>query len=321
MPNFKLKQTSEQVQKAIDNALYPDKELTKEGVPADSKSVGIEIKKNSIHIGTEPPENGETVWIDTDEEPEENGGGSGGTSIDVTAEVGQTIVVKEIDANGKPTKWESADYQPRTHYTAEAEILPETTYALDGDVFVLGTFILAVGDTYKVTWDGMEYECVAVDFSAMQAGMVALGNLGSFGLEDTGEPFVIMSGDAFGGTMGRAEDDTATSATVKITGNVDVQIPEKYIPNSVYPYFVNIMDEGNRYTTLKTQAELKSAIDANQHVMAKLTLADGDICIGHLIYARADVADARFITGTPNQSIIYLTATDDGYYTVSVDTN
>lgn len=65
MPNFKLKQTSEQVQKAIDNALYPDKELTKEGVPADSKSVGIEIKKNSIHIGTEAPTNGETVWIDT----------------------------------------------------------------------------------------------------------------------------------------------------------------------------------------------------------------------------------------------------------------
>lgn len=45
MPNFKLKQTSEQVQKAIDNALYPDKELTKEGVPADSKAVGDEIRK------------------------------------------------------------------------------------------------------------------------------------------------------------------------------------------------------------------------------------------------------------------------------------
>lgn len=32
--------------------------------------------------------------------------------IDVTAQVGQTIIVKEVDANGKPTKWESADYPP-----------------------------------------------------------------------------------------------------------------------------------------------------------------------------------------------------------------
>ena len=105
MPNFKLKQTSEQVQKAIDNALYPDKELTKEGVPADSKSVGIEIKKNSIHIGTEAPTSGETVWIDTDEEPEENDS----TQIDVIAQPGQIITVKEVDANGKPTKWEAID--------------------------------------------------------------------------------------------------------------------------------------------------------------------------------------------------------------------
>lgn len=105
MPNFKLKQTSEQVQKAIDNALYPDKELTKEGVPADSKAVGIEIKKNSIHISTEPPTSGETVWIDTDEEPDENDG----TQIDVIAQPGQIIAVKEVDANGKPTKWEAID--------------------------------------------------------------------------------------------------------------------------------------------------------------------------------------------------------------------
>ena len=33
-----------------------------------------------------------------------------GTSIDVTAEVGQTIVVKSVDENGKPTEWEAADF-------------------------------------------------------------------------------------------------------------------------------------------------------------------------------------------------------------------
>lgn len=39
------------------------------------------------------------------------GGGSGGSaSIDVTASVGQTIVVEEVDATGKPTKWKAADF-------------------------------------------------------------------------------------------------------------------------------------------------------------------------------------------------------------------
>jgi hypothetical protein len=245
----------------------------------------------------------------------------GGADIDVTATVGQTIIVKEVGENGKPTKWESADYQPRTHYTAEAEILPETTFTLDNAMCILGAFLFTVGDTYKVTWDRVEYECVAVDFSAMQAGVVALGNLGDYGLEDTGEPFVIMSGDAFGGSMGMSMDADATSATVKITGNVDVQIPEKYIPSSVYPFFVNILEDGNTYVTLNTQAELKAAIDTKQHIMAKLTQANGDICIGHLLYSAADAAGVRFITGTPSVKMIDLSATADGHYTIALVNN
>ena len=47
----------------------------------------------------------------------------GGADIDVTAEVGQTIIVKEVDENGKPTKWESADYPLTVN-----EIIPQTTF-------------------------------------------------------------------------------------------------------------------------------------------------------------------------------------------------
>ena len=32
-----------------------------------------------------------------------------GAAFDITAEVGQTIVVEEVDDNGKPTEWEAAD--------------------------------------------------------------------------------------------------------------------------------------------------------------------------------------------------------------------
>lgn len=38
-----------------------------------------------------------------------NGGGAGGINVE-SAKVGQTIKVKAVDENGKPTEWESADF-------------------------------------------------------------------------------------------------------------------------------------------------------------------------------------------------------------------
>lgn len=56
------------------------------------------------------------------------GTGGGGTSIDVTAEVGQTIIVKEVDASGKPTMWESAEYPVGAKIYSEFD-LGQMTYA------------------------------------------------------------------------------------------------------------------------------------------------------------------------------------------------
>lgn len=280
---------------------------TVEGVLAD----GIKVKGENVIGGTS------------------GGGGSGGSaSIDVTAQVGQTIIVKEVDASGKPTKWESADYQPRTHYTAEAEILPENVFTFDDGMAILGSFYLTVGDTYKVIWNGTEYECVAIDVAQVMEGTTgaALGNLADYGLEDTGEPFIIIASDAFGGAICTPIDvDNVTSAKIKIIGNVDVQIPGKYIPSDIRPFYVNIIEEenpgGTTYSTLVAQTDLKAALDANRHVMAKVTCSNGDICIGHLLYSAADAATVRFITGMKYLNMIYLTATDDGHYTVAVGTD
>lgn len=52
--------------------------------------------------------NGKKYDSFVDQEARKNAGG--GASIDVTAQVGQTIVVKEVDANGKPTEWEAVDF-------------------------------------------------------------------------------------------------------------------------------------------------------------------------------------------------------------------
>ncbi|MBR5199247.1 MAG: hypothetical protein IKW20_05400 [Bacteroidales bacterium] len=48
------------------------------------------------------------LGIPKGEDGEDGSGGSSGIPID-TAEVGQTIVVKAVDENGKPTEWEAAD--------------------------------------------------------------------------------------------------------------------------------------------------------------------------------------------------------------------
>lgn len=52
-------------------------------------------------------------------------------------------------------------------------------------------FVLILGETYTVVWDGTEYECTAQDLSAMIEGALALGNLAAFGGTGNNEPFAI----------------------------------------------------------------------------------------------------------------------------------
>ena len=130
------------------------------------------------------------------------GNSSGGASIDVTASVGQTIVVEEVDANGKPTKWKAAEYQPRTHWTGAKVLVPEhtldagisgPTMVMHGDIKLLG---LTVGKTYTVVFDGVTYTCVAEVGEITQdgvnmIGIISIGNLGMFGGTDNGLPFIL----------------------------------------------------------------------------------------------------------------------------------
>lgn len=175
---------------------------------------------SAIHIGTEPPEDEKVnVWIDTDEEPEASG-------VDVTAEVGQTIVVEEVDANGKPTKWKAMDFQPRTHWVEPVELVNGTAVLnADAGVLILPTNIqFTAGQTYHVTYNGTEYTCTAV-FHEMVG--YAIGNLAMAGLPDTGEPFCMMTQE---GALGIMDFNGVTEATVKILGESVHKLPSKFIP-------------------------------------------------------------------------------------------
>ena len=92
------------------------------------------------------------------------------------------------------------------------------------------TFEATVGDTYKVSWDGSDYECACVDFR----DTTAIGNLSIIGGgSDTGEPFLIGVDNGVKIDIGTA--DTSASHTISISGFVSevVKIDEKYLPDTI----------------------------------------------------------------------------------------
>ena len=77
------------------------------------------------------------------------------------------------------------------------EILAETTFDAQDQGGVIGgyaegTLNITIGTTYTVVFDGVSYECVAIDDGY---GTVVIGNLRLYSseLDDTGEPFAIFA--------------------------------------------------------------------------------------------------------------------------------
>jgi len=175
-------------------------------------------------------------------------------NYNMIAEVGQTIVVKAVDEDGKPTAWEAADYQPRTHYSEMGmiDVLPETTVEVDpdtGEGFSFTAFELVEGNTYTVVWNGAEYSCVAQDFitpideegNTAKLGL-ALGNVDLLtGGEGTGEPFAIVSilPEFYGTTNGiptmvfALDGSTTITVSIKEEGETVHKLDEKYLPDTV----------------------------------------------------------------------------------------
>lgn len=242
-----------------------------------------------------------------------------GTSIDVTAQVGQTIVVKEVDANGKPTAWEAVDYQPRTHWseTGTAAIMPETTVEIDPESFegmALVDFALEPNKPYTIKYNGVEYpDCVGVDLGELGLGFGNLGGLDE-SLPVTDHPFVLVSA-----TFDIDEDgntdylivvypfDGSESATVSIMGEAVHAIPTQYMANAL-PYYINITEDtltagvlnekfirlveayksGRemyiRMKTFNTDLTGVTAIESNLSLLGGMYLETGELCfefIGH----------------------------------------
>ena len=91
--------------------------------------------------------------------------------------------------------------------------------------FLTNALEIVGGQTYTVSWDGTEYECVCVD----DGKEARLGNNSIFGSgDDTGEPFLYdLDQNAF------ATLDTAASHTISVKGIAETVTPmaEEFLPN------------------------------------------------------------------------------------------
>lgn len=68
---------------------------------------------NGVHVGASAPTQGELLWLDTDDYPDESGEGEGNVGdspiVDVIAKAGQVIAVKAVDEDGKPLEYHGVD--------------------------------------------------------------------------------------------------------------------------------------------------------------------------------------------------------------------
>lgn len=215
------------------------------------------------------------------------GGGSGGNAnIDVTASVGQTIIVEEVDESGKPTKWKAADYQKKICGDELSYIVPETTVNYEnGDTGELTIDTLLVeGKQYVVTWEGVDYTCVCFTVSDDGTIVYAIGNrILIDGETDTGEPFVFMTAIMDGAKFvtGAPVDESVTSFTFSVKGEVAIPIPAQYVTNAL-PYYIEVTGNGtdaDPYVCNDTVANVRAAYDGGRQLFVRKTLTDDGLWV------------------------------------------
>lgn len=201
--------------------------------------------------------------------------GGGGSGIDVTAEVGQTIVVEEVDGNGKPTKWKAAEYQPRTHWTevVEGDLVPHMAFtpvlneAFQMLLYNLPTFDFEAGKTYTVVYDGVEYTGTAEAGVFNGLNIVTVGNAYLTTGTPTAEPFIVSKITAMNvlAVICLGEEE---SHTIRIIGEKTVynRIPYEYLE---YRVNIGVNSALDGYEVNVNWDELKAVIRAGMTVTAR----------------------------------------------------
>lgn len=242
----------------------------------------------------------------------------GGTSIDVVAEVGQTIIVEEVDGFGKPTKWKAADYQERTHWSevVTGDLVPHMAFTpvMNEDfgmlLYNLPTFDFEEGKTYTVVFDGVEYTGTAA--AGVYSGMpfVSVGNTVLHGVQSA-EPFVVVKIPAM--NVFAVVCFTADEHTIQIIGEKTVyhKIPREYL-SSEYRAIITNSVTGDGFEFCADWEELRAAVRAKKNVFVDFSYHHDDgsfaLCTYRLMRAHVGMSGSEmkitdtlfFVSGTDN---------------------
>lgn len=158
------------------------------------------------------------------------------------------------DKNGKVLNVGSKYQQPDWGVEENGVIFPEAMLEVDPEVegaVIANPFnqYLETGKTYTVNYNGVNYECIAVELAGEGH---ALGNISMIGLSETAtdEPFVMVAFNAIVAAENNAyavvmPTDGSASFSLSISGEVVHAIPSKYINGGVYAVNVKTNDLGN----------------------------------------------------------------------------
>lgn len=218
----------------------------------------------------EAPSDTSLLWLDTDDDSSESGGGTGpsGGGIDVTAEVGQTIIVEEVDGTGKPTKWKAVDYQQRTHYSTfeEVQLLDNVTFSYDIENYV--DFHLVAGQSYRVICNGTVYEDVAQTLDVFGTLATVLGNAVNAGFDDNEKPYCFLE---IAGVQTMYNSAYCTDDTISLYTNQETahQIPKKYVPD-MGPFYMGITMNGADVATTESIENVRNAYNSGRQIILKV---------------------------------------------------
>lgn len=135
-------------------------------------------------------------------------------------------------------------------------------------------FVLELGITYEVVWDGTSYECAAQDMSAFGEGYLGLGNLASVGATGNNEPFAIGWSEVGVSYMAFDEVTSHTIAihTVDETSGISIVLYDRTGQA--------ILKEGVETLTTDTPVEGETALftygEAIENAEYELSMAEGN---------------------------------------------
>lgn len=132
-----------------------------------------------------------------------------------------------LGGGGSVPKPLTYDYMPegyptKTMGTVTVMDEQELQFAVDefgGSATLPNPFEIIEGQTYRVKWDGTDYECVGF---VIDQNILTLGNAAIYdNFDDTGEPFVISDGEV-------TTDNTSASHTISVERIEEVITPIAY---------------------------------------------------------------------------------------------